>query len=139
MNHELLLPGHLITMYVKEKLEDIFVTVRQEINREYRKDPEKTRNSLRTTQYFSKQFDRHARTVGGKIGTFLSTGNIISSTGLDLMQVSGYTIVAERLNIFRYMSHFQVLSFLIVSHLLNTTTHSLYEDTSDLLTSALYI
>eukprot|EP00605_Chrysophyceae_sp_TOSAG23-4_P002894 GSChrysophyteH1.ASY1.ANO1.3189.1 assembled CDS len=41
------------------------------------------------------------------IGTFLSTGNIVSNTGLDLMQVSGYTIVAERLNIFRYMSHFQ--------------------------------
>ena len=111
MNHELLLPGHLITMYVKEKLEDIFVAIRQEITREYRKDPEKTHNNLRTTAYFSKQFDRHARTVGGKIGTFLSTGNIISSTGLDLMQVSGYTIVAERLNIFRYMSHFQVRLF----------------------------
>ena len=34
-------------------------------------------------------------------------GNIISSTGLDLMQVSGYTIVAERLNYHRYLSHFQ--------------------------------
>lgn len=45
--------------------------------------------------------------MGNKIGTFLSTGNIVSSTGLDLMQVSGYTIVGERLNIFRYMSHFQ--------------------------------
>ncbi len=32
----------------------------------------------------------------------MCAGNIVSSTGLDLMQVSGYTIVAERLNIFRY-------------------------------------
>ena len=51
--------------------------------------------------------ERFGSSIGGKIGTFLSTGNLISSTGLDLMQVSGFTVVAERLNIFRYMSHFQ--------------------------------
>ena len=60
-----------------------------------------------TSKYFQRQADRFGGRIGDKIGTFLSTGNIISSTGLDLMQVSGYTIVAERLNIFRYMSHFQ--------------------------------
>lgn len=37
---------------------------------------------------------------------FLATGNVLSSTGMDLMQVSGYTIVAEKLNHWRYLSHF---------------------------------
>jgi DNA-directed RNA polymerase I subunit RPA2 len=41
------------------------------------------------------------------VQVFLSTGNIVSSTGLDLMQVSGYTIVAERLNFLRYCAHFR--------------------------------
>lgn len=60
-----------------------------------------------SSKYFQRQAERFGGKIGDKIGTFLSTGNIISSSGLDLMQVSGYTIVAERLNIFRYMSHFQ--------------------------------
>ena len=62
---------------------------------------------IKTGPYYQRMFDRFGGNLGSKIGTFLSTGNVISSTGLDLMQVSGYTIVAERLNIFRYMSHFQ--------------------------------
>ena len=37
----------------------------------------------------------------------LATGNIVSSTGLDLMQVSGYTLVAEKLNFLRFCSHFR--------------------------------
>ena len=41
------------------------------------------------------------------MATFLSTGNLISTTGLDQQQVSGYTIVAERLNFLRFVSHFR--------------------------------
>ena len=33
----------------------------------------------------------------------------MSSTGLDLMQVSGFTVVAERLNALRYFSHFRAV------------------------------
>jgi len=40
---------------------------------------------------------------------FLSTGNLLSTTGLDLMQVSGYTIVAEKLNFLRFCSHFRAV------------------------------
>lgn len=107
MNHEILMPGHLITMYVKEKLEETFLTVKQSVGRDYRMNKQKCLLDLKNPKYYQRMFDRFGGGIGGRIGTFLSTGNIISSTGLDLMQVSGYTIVAERLNIFRYMSHFQ--------------------------------
>lgn len=46
-------------------------------------------------------------TVANKMASFLSTGNLVSSTGLDQMQISGYTIVAERLNFLRFLSHFR--------------------------------
>jgi hypothetical protein len=36
MNQELLLPGHLITMYLKEKMEELLMNVRQAILRDYR-------------------------------------------------------------------------------------------------------
>jgi DNA-directed RNA polymerase I subunit RPA2 len=107
MNHEILLPGHLITMYVKEKLEDIFLNIKQAALREYRLNTSKCLQEVITLKFYQKQFERFGGSIGNKVASFLSTGNINSSTGLDLMQVSGYTIVAERLNIFRYMSHFQ--------------------------------
>ena len=106
-NHELLLPGHLMTMIVKEKIEEALLNVKQGIAREYNINKVKCLSEIKQTRFFQRHFDRNFSSVGSKIGTFLSTGNIVSSTGLDLMQVSGYTIVAERLNIFRYMSHFQ--------------------------------
>jgi DNA-directed RNA polymerase I subunit RPA2 len=45
--------------------------------------------------------------IGKKVEYFLATGNLISSTGLDLMQKSGYCIVAEKLNYLRYLAHFR--------------------------------
>ena len=107
MNHELLLPGHLMNMYLKEKLEEVLTNIRLQVTKEYRTDKTKCLAMMKSGPYYQKMFDRFGGGIGTKMGTFLSTGNVVSSTGLDLMQVSGYTIVAERLNIFRYMSHFQ--------------------------------
>lgn len=107
MNHELLLPGHLITNYVKEKMDEALLGVRGNILRDYRTSPNKFEQELGNNKYFMRLIERYGGTVGNKIGSFLSTGNIITSSGMDLMQVSGYTIVAERLNYLRFLSHFQ--------------------------------
>lgn len=110
-NQELLLPGHLLTGFVKEKFEEMLLAVRAGLQREMRVQYTKMFASLNDTKYWSRMVDRHGSLQGGGIGQkvnhFLSTGNIISSTGLDLMQVSGYTIVAERLNFLRYCAHFR--------------------------------
>jgi len=45
--------------------------------------------------------------IGSKMCNFLATGNLVSPTGLDLHQASGFTIVAEKLNWYRYLSHFR--------------------------------
>ncbi|CAN0530166.1 unnamed protein product, partial [Ectocarpus sp. 8 AP-2014] len=55
----------------------------------------------------AKYLDRFGSAVGQGMSTFLSTGNVISTSGLDLMQVSGFTIVAERINFLRYLAHFR--------------------------------
>jgi DNA-directed RNA polymerase I subunit RPA2 len=52
-------------------------------------------------------FAKISMDVGKKMEYFLATGNLISNTGLDLQQTSGYTIVAEKLNFYRYISHFR--------------------------------
>jgi DNA-directed RNA polymerase I subunit RPA2 len=107
MNHELLLPGHLLTMIVKEKLDDILVGMKALLIKDFRGNSVKCLEDLHSSKYFQKLAEKSGCNIGRKLETFLSTGNLVTSTGLDLQQVSGYTIVAERLNIFRYLSHFQ--------------------------------
>ena len=68
-------------------------------------------NNVPQIKFWQKCVDRYGMLssggIGKKVSHFLSTGNIISSTGLDLMQVSGYTIVAEKLNFLRFCAHFR--------------------------------
>lgn len=56
---------------------------------------------------FSHYFYLALKTSANKMASFLSTGNLVSTTGLDQQQISGYTIVAERLNFLRFVSHFR--------------------------------
>lgn len=39
--------------------------------------------------------------VGKRFEYLLNTGNMVSRSGLDLQQTTGFTIVAEKLNFFR--------------------------------------
>jgi hypothetical protein len=45
--------------------------------------------------------------VGRKVYYLLATGNMISSTGIDMMQVSGYSVVADKINFLRFTTHFR--------------------------------
>lgn len=65
-----------------------------------------TKVALSKDLYFRKLLDAQ-KDIGRALHYFLVTGNLVSSSGLDMMQVSGYTIVAEKLNYFRYLSHFR--------------------------------
>lgn len=110
-NQELLMPGHLMSSFVKEKFEEMLQAVRLGMSTEMRKDYARFVGRLQDQGFWNKLVDRYSGNTSGGIGKkvayLLSTGNIVSTTGLDLMQVSGYTIVAEKLNFLRYCSHFR--------------------------------
>jgi len=110
-NQELLLPGHIISNFVKEKFEEMIQSIRIGFMKEMRLDCAKFIASMSDINYLNRKIERYAMLSSGGIGKkvihFLSTGNIISTTGLDLMQSSGYTIMAERINFLRYCSHFR--------------------------------
>lgn len=69
-------------------------------------DQAKVVAAITDSAYLRKVIDRQAD-IGRLLGYLLATGNLKSSSGLDMMQVSGYTIVAEKLNYYRYLSHFR--------------------------------
>lgn len=45
--------------------------------------------------------------VGKGLEYFLSTGNLKSKSGLDLMQDKGFCVIADKLNNMRFLSHFR--------------------------------
>ncbi|CAG8971469.1 hypothetical protein HYALB_00002053 [Hymenoscyphus albidus] len=110
-NQEILLGGFLYGMILKENLEDLLTTgIRAALRDHLRKVPEEsfaTPEFLRTLQ--SKILPRVNHNMGAKLEYFMSTGNLVSPTGLDLQQVSGFTVVAEKINFLRFISHFRMI------------------------------
>ena len=105
MNQEVLLGGQVFLYCLKEKLDDWLTNIKASIATDVRRSPESV--DLASGEYFRKILGKVSGDIGKKLEYFLATGNLISSSGLDLQQTSGYTIVAEKLNYMRYISHFR--------------------------------
>ncbi|GAX83529.1 hypothetical protein CEUSTIGMA_g10954.t1 [Chlamydomonas eustigma] len=103
-HHELLLPGHLLVKFLREKLEDCLNTFKELVAKDLERAPERVnlQDEAEIKKYSEKMPD-----VGKKFEYLLNTGNLVSRSGLDLSQASGFTVVAEKLNFFRYLSHFR--------------------------------
>lgn len=110
-NQEILLPGFLYSMILKEKLEDWIMSLRPALTN--------WANQQRHTvdfsdprflkDHFAKVSKRMTEAIGGALEYFLSTGNLSSSSGLDLQQTTGFTVIAEKINFYRFMSHFRMV------------------------------
>ncbi|GLB34109.1 putative DNA-dependent RNA polymerase [Lyophyllum shimeji] len=105
-HQEVLLPGTLYGMIIKERMDEILNNIRANIRTDVRNGVPVDFNDKR---YFQKVISRVNFDIGGKLSNFLATGNLVSPTGLDLQQASGFTIVAEKLNWQRYISHFRCI------------------------------
>ncbi|KAL6714634.1 DNA-directed RNA polymerase I subunit RPA2 [Lecanora helva] len=109
-SQEILLPGFLYGMIIKEKLEDWLSSIRAACLEWCEKNdqaPYTDPNFLR--DFPGKILRKTNENVGGLLEYFLSTGNLVSPTGLDLQQTSGFTVVAEKINFYRFISHFRMV------------------------------
>ncbi|KAK3672218.1 DNA-directed RNA polymerase I subunit RPA2 [Recurvomyces mirabilis] len=109
-SQEILLPGALYGMIIKERIEEWMTSIGLAL-RDWGR-------SNRYPSFASKEFERDFLTkivrktnenLGQALDYFLATGNLVSPTGLDLQQVSGYTVVAEKINFYRFISHFRMV------------------------------
>ncbi|KAH6689206.1 DNA-directed RNA polymerase I subunit RPA2 [Plectosphaerella plurivora] len=110
-NQEVLLGGFLYGMILKERLDEFLSTAVRASLREYqRKSPHKTFTHPDFEKDFPVTIFRNAtEDIGSGLNYFLSTGNLTSPSGLDLQQTAGYTVVAEKLNFLRFISHFRMI------------------------------
>ncbi|GAV81142.1 RNA_pol_Rpb2_6 domain-containing protein/RNA_pol_Rpb2_7 domain-containing protein/RNA_pol_Rpb2_2 domain-containing protein/RNA_pol_Rpb2_1 domain-containing protein/RNA_pol_Rpb2_3 domain-containing protein/RNA_pol_Rpa2_4 domain-containing protein [Cephalotus follicularis] len=104
-NQDVLLPGHLITIYLKEKLEDwlqkAIKSLEDEINNKNNKF------NIRDVNNVKKVIEKGSTQISLAVENMLKTGRLVTQTGLDMQQRAGYTVQAERLNFLRFISFFR--------------------------------
>ncbi|QBM86798.1 DNA-directed RNA polymerase I subunit RPA2 [Metschnikowia aff. pulcherrima] len=105
-HQEVLLGGFLYGMIIKEKIDEYLQSIQTQISADVTRG---ARVSFFDRTYMSKVLGRVNGNIGQKLQYFLSTGNLVSQSGLDLQQVSGYTVVAEKINFHRFISHFRMV------------------------------
>ena len=108
-NQEVLLSGFLYGMILKEAISE-WITSLGIACQEYCRSKNVTFTEKGfQTDLVPKVMRRVNENLGGKLDYFLSTGNLVSQTGLDQSQTSGFCIVAEKINFHRFISHFRCI------------------------------
>lgn len=109
-NQEVLLPGTLYGMIIKERIEEWLYSIGLSL-RDWGMN-----NNWKpfTSDQFEKDFNARVlrktnENLAQALEYFISTGNLVSPSGLDLQQISGYTVVAEKINFYRFISHFRMV------------------------------
>ncbi|ODV86200.1 hypothetical protein CANARDRAFT_196656 [[Candida] arabinofermentans NRRL YB-2248] len=105
-HQEILLGGFLYGMILKEKFEEYLQNIKLQVQSDINRG---VAINFKDRKYISRIFTRVNENIGQKLQYFLSTGNLVSQSGLDLQQVSGYTVVAEKINFHRFISHFRMV------------------------------
>ncbi|XP_028844972.1 DNA-directed RNA polymerase I subunit RPA2 [Denticeps clupeoides] len=101
MCQEVLTPGQLYLMFLKEKLTAWFVSVKMSMDKRSKKLPSEI--SIETLmKLFNNSSD-----LTKPFEYLLATGNLNSKTGLGMLQNTGLSVVADKLNFIRYLSHFR--------------------------------
>ncbi|KAL8664587.1 MAG: hypothetical protein Q9168_007877, partial [Polycauliona sp. 1 TL-2023] len=108
-NQEVLLPGFLYGMLIKEKFEDWLRSIQLTCEDWIRTSGTTFADPAFMRDFTTKILRRTNENIGSLVEYFLSTGNLVSSTGLDLQQTTGYTVVAEKINFYRFISHFRMV------------------------------
>ncbi|MCP9260235.1 DNA-directed RNA polymerase subunit beta [Dirofilaria immitis] len=109
--------GHILLLIIRERLENTLSIARRKIEFEAKRKAESF--LYRGLRSFWKLSLNHEliRAMGtqrsGEITRgleyFLATGNLISKGGLTLQQNNGFSVIAERINQLRFVSHFRAI------------------------------
>ena len=113
--HEVLLPGALLASLARDRLREGLSSLASTVARDLAKASTGAADAVDPgdAAYVSRTAAARLPDLGGRVEYLLNTGNLIPAgrggaggTG-DLPQTSGFSIVAERLNWSRYLSHFR--------------------------------
>lgn len=112
-HHSVMTSGHLFLNLLRERIERSYGIIASTIRKEYDKQESsnraKEKRLLNVIKSAITQVYARGDFISKGMRYLLSTGNINGNVSLDLPQMTGYTIIAERINILRYLSHFRAV------------------------------
>ncbi|PAV66793.1 hypothetical protein WR25_10517 [Diploscapter pachys] len=103
---EAAISGHILLLVVRERMENILGMVRRKIEFLARKKKDYTMNS---TDIMRALGNHNNGEITRGLEYFLATGNLITNIGLALQQTTGFSVIAERINQLRFISHFRAI------------------------------
>ncbi|KNA10898.1 hypothetical protein SOVF_140060 [Spinacia oleracea] len=107
-NQEVLQAGQLISIYLKDKLQEWLYKSRKILNDEISQKGEKF--DFSSLGDVKKLLNKNPSTqIGTAIENLLKTGRSASSSSLDLQQKAGFAVQADRLNFLRFLSNFRAV------------------------------
>ncbi|CAL1577099.1 unnamed protein product [Knipowitschia caucasica] len=103
MSQEVMTPGQLYLMFMKERLITWMGTVKMSMEKRGSR-----LNTALTNESMMKILNM-GTDVTKAFEYLLATGNLVSKSGLGMLQGTGLCVVADKLNFIRYLSHFRVV------------------------------
>ena len=111
INQDLVLGGNVYSMLFKENIQKYLSTLVIQINADIVKSQSSshdlTPEKIASDAYITRISNRVQVDLGKRMEHFLATGNLVTDTGLDFQQTTGFAVIAEKLNYLRYLSHFR--------------------------------
>lgn len=112
-HHSVMTSGHLFLNLLRDRIEKSYDIIAGTIRRDFEKQDNGNRLKGKGHMNVIKNAINHVYIrsdfISRSMRYLLSTGNIGGNASLDLPQLTGYTIMAERINILRYLSHFRAV------------------------------
>ncbi|UMM10247.1 hypothetical protein L5515_000112 [Caenorhabditis briggsae] len=97
--------GHILLLILRERMENILGMVRRKI--EFMSARQDFR--LTSAQILKALGNHNGGEITRGMAYFLATGNLVTRVGLALQQESGFSVIAERINQLRFVSHFRAI------------------------------
>ncbi|CAL6037772.1 DNA-directed_RNA polymerase subunit beta [Hexamita inflata] len=101
-NHDVLLPGHLFTAFMSENVETFLQSASYACMKHHKEGKFEY-----SEEFFKKKGVFKSQVIEQKFRSLISTGNLLSASGLDLLQQDSFSVTADRLNFVRFMAHFR--------------------------------
>lgn len=92
-------------MICRERMENLLLIARKKLEIVAKKKPEQFHF---TSAEFIKAMGSHrSNELTRGLEYFLATGNLLTRAGVGFMQETGFSVIAERINQLRFVSHFR--------------------------------
>ncbi|VDN88186.1 unnamed protein product [Brugia pahangi] len=97
--------GHILLLIIRERLENTLSIARRKIELEAKRKAESF--LLSSHELIRAMGTQRSGEITRGLEYFIATGNLITKGGLTLQQNNGFSVIAERINQLRFVSHFR--------------------------------